>query len=132
MVQQAIIKSPLKKGDKGGCQILAKKEDLHGKPSWAKGSQKSIKIYHPPFVPPIKGNVIELRQNVSPFQGLNTIELYTQGCSPWAILCQPFGLYHMQKNFYPLIQRHCPSREGEFPLPLWDRIKVRGISVSIL
>jgi len=49
------------------------------------------------------GNVIELRQNVSPFQGSNTIELYTQGCSPWAILCQPFGLYHMQKNFYPLI-----------------------------
>jgi len=29
----AITKSPLKKGDKGGCQILAKKEDLHGKSS---------------------------------------------------------------------------------------------------
>src|SRR4030067_3867333 len=62
--------------------------------------------------PPLMGNVIELRQNVSPFQGSNTIELYTQGCPPWAILCQPFGLYHMQKNFYPLIQRHCVRKEG--------------------
>ncbi len=62
--------------------------------------------------PPLMRNVIELRQNVSPFQGSNTIEPYTQGCSPWAILCQPFGLYHMEKNFYPLIQRHCPWWEG--------------------
>ena len=83
MEQHDYNQIPLKKGDKRGCQILAKKKIYMVNPHEPKAHKEHKNI--PPSLNPSR----------------RSTELTTK------------------------------SREGEFPRPLWERIKVRGIIVLI-
>jgi len=62
--------------------------------------------------PPCEGNVIELSNMCRPFRAENGIKLYTQGCPPWAIPCQPFGLY-LKGKIQPPNSMTLPCEGGE-------------------
>jgi len=39
---------------------------------------------------------------------------------------------HKRSKKYDILLQSLPLKDGKFPLPLWERVKVRGIFVSIL